>query len=628
MRKGTCLPFLKRVVALASSLAVMGCERPIDLTELVAGAGKTSPGAVFAAFRDHSEWTGEIELGGQTLPSITPPFPSEITFDVVLPDHAELEMSVGLLTERRIPRARVDFEADLEIGQETISIFRREVREMDHNRFHPARVDLGAWGGKPVRLTLRARPMVSTPRAPWADRILTAWGNPVIKPRAIQPLAESERPSFVVLLVDTLRADFTGAYGFPGPISPAIDRLALESVVFENCFANAPWTKPSVATLFTSLYPEVHTVKEMGLREWDGDAGQLEALPQEAETLAELLQEAGYDTAAFVSNPFVSPRYGFSQGFDVFERRVKTTTILKAARQWIDERGDTSAPFFLYLHFMDVHGPYDPSRRDFETIRDLVDPGIDARLTTEEYAHIPAYLRDTDWADDEERFRLRSWHAKYGAGVIGFDRKVGPFLDDLRNRGILDRTYVVFTSDHGEELMEHGGWNHGENLFDHQLHVPLLIRKPLSEDAGRRVDSLVSLIDLMPSLLSLARIDEFPAAAGRDISPLLGNEGDVPPQPVFASAVIGSPDLHGVRTPRQKLLWNFSGNAIAIYDLVADPRELDERGSSHDQISVELLKQYLREHMIDLTARGSLTPDTIPLTDELRDQLKALGYVR
>ncbi|HSF15878.1 MAG TPA: sulfatase [Vicinamibacteria bacterium] len=618
---------MRRAIALASALVVTGCERQIDLTKQVADADKTSEGAVYAAFRDHSEWTDEIVLGGQSLPSITPPFPSELSFDVLLPAHAELEMSVGLKTERRIPRARVDFEADLEVGHETIAIFRREVREMDHNRFHPVRVDLGAWGGKPARLTLRARPTGATPRAPWADRILTVWGNPVIKPRTIQPLAESERPSFIFLLVDTLRADFTGAYGFPGPISPAIDRLAMESVVFENGFANAPWTKPSVATLFTSLYPEVHTVKEMGLREWDGDAGQLEALPQEAETLAELLRDAGYDTAAFVSNPFISPRYGFSQGFDVFERRVKTTAILMAARRWLDERKDTDAPFFLYLHFMDVHGPYDPSRRDFETVLDLVDSGIDTRLTADEYARIPAYLRDTDWVNVEERYQLKSWHAKYGAGVIEFDRKVSPFLDELRNRGILDRSYLVFTSDHGEELMEHGGWNHGENLFDHQLHVPLLIRKPLSEDAGRRVDSLVSLIDLMPTLLSLAGIDELPAAAGRDISPLLGNEGDVPLRPVFASAVIGKPNLHGVRTPGKKLLWDPSGNAVALYDLVTDPRELDER-ASYDETSVGRLKQYLREHLIEVAEQGSLTPDTIPLTDELRDQLKALGYLR
>ena len=210
--------------------------------------------------------------------------------------------------------------------------------------------------------------------------------------------------------------------------------------------------------------------------------------------------------------------------------------------------------------------------------------------------------------------------------MIGFDRKVGPFLDELRNRGILDRSYLVFTSDHGEELMEHGGWNHGENLFDHQLHIPLLIRKPLSEDAGRRVDSLVSLIDLMPTLLSLARVDQFPAAAGRDISPLLGDEGDVRLEPVFASAVIGRPHLHGVRTPRQKLLWDPSGNTVALYDLAADPRELDDR-TSQDETSVELLKQYLREHLMDVTERGSLTPESLPLTDELRDQLKALGYV-
>lgn len=110
----------------------------------------------------------------------------------------------------------------------------------------------------------------------------------------------------------------------------------------------------------------------------------MEVLPQEAETLAERFRDAGYDTAAFISNPFVSPRYGFSQGFDVFERRELTKGLLAAATEWLDQRtGKGTAPFFLYLHFMDVHGPYQPARRDFETVLGLIDPDVTQRLTAE-----------------------------------------------------------------------------------------------------------------------------------------------------------------------------------------------------------------------------------------------------
>jgi arylsulfatase A-like enzyme len=204
----------------------------------------------------------------------------------------------------------------------------------------------------------------------------------------------------------------------------------------------------------------------------------------------------------------ISPRYGFSQGFGVFERKEKTEALLASAGQWLAERAsDREAPFFLYLHVMDVHGPYDAPRRDYETVLRLINESESRTLTEEEYVRIPEYLRQTEWATEEERYRLKSWRAKYGAGVHAFDREIGAFLDDLRGSGVLDRAYLVLTSDHGEELMEHGGWNHGNNLYDHQLHVPLLIRKPLAEDAGRRIPSLVSLVDLMPTLSAVGGIE-------------------------------------------------------------------------------------------------------------------------
>lgn len=210
--------------------------------------------------------------------------------------------------------------------------------------------------------------------------------------------------------------------------------------------------------------------------------------------------------------------------------------------------------------------------------------------------------------------------------MLQFDRQIGPFLDALRNRGVLDRGYLVLTADHGEELMEHGGWNHGENVFDQQLHIPLLIRKPLSEDAGRRAASLVSLIDLMPTLLSLARLEAPPGLAGRDLSPLMQNDSGLGVEAVFVSAVIGRPSAHAVRTQRQKLIWDASSQELALFDLLEDPYERDEQ-SAHDKRSLELLKQHLRDHMMEMEKWGPLSPETLPLTEELRDQLKALGYV-
>jgi arylsulfatase A-like enzyme len=572
------------------------------------------------------ESSGEnVVLRGESRRSITAPLSAELSFPLELPRNAELVLSAALLTERRIPRARVDFHVEISVDGRDVEVYRREVRAGEENGWHEARIDLGAWSGKSVNLTLSTGPSAGASPVPWATRVRTAWGDPRIRSRRTAPLGANERPSFVVLLVDTLRSDYLGAYGFEGAISPNLDRLAAESLLFENCFANAPWTKPSIATLFTSLPPAVHGVTGMGKATWSGEGGLTQVLPQDAETIAERFQGAGYRTAAFVANPFISPRYGFSQGFGVFERKEKTEALLASAGQWLAERAsDREAPFFLYLHVMDVHGPYDAPRQT--TRRSFARSTSESRTLTEESTSDSRVFRQTEWATEEERYRLKSWRAKYGAGVHAFDREIGAFLDDLRGSGVLDRAYLVLTSDHGEELMEHGGWNHGNNLYDHQLHVPLLIRKPLAEDAGRRIPSLVSLVDLMPTLSAVGGIEAPSGILGRDFSMLLRGGSDAEIKATFASAVNENPRIQGVRTLSHKLIWDEERGELELYDVVSDPKECRDL-SEEDSPSVARLKTYLRENLERNQARGALAPEAVPVDDELRSRLKALGYV-
>ncbi len=575
------------------------------------------------------ESSGEsIVLRGETRRAVAAPIPSELSFPTELPRNAELLFSAALLTERRVPRARVDFRVELSVDGRDVEVYRREVRAGDENKWLDARVDLGAWGGKSVNLTFSTEPSTGPSPVPWLSRVRPAWGDPRIRSRRTEPLGTNERPSFIVLLVDTLRADYLGAYGFEGDISPNLDRLAAESLLFESCFANAPWTKPSIATLFTSLPPAVHGVTGMGEPTWSGEGALVEVLPEEAETIAERFHGAGYRTAAFVANPFISPRYGFSQGFDVFERKTKTPELLASARLWLAENAtDREAPFFLYLHVMDVHGPYSAPLRDFETVLRQVDESETRMLTEEEYVRIPEYLRQTEWALEEERYRLSSWRAKYGAGVHAFDRGIGPFLDELRASGVLDRAFVVVTSDHGEELMEHGGWNHGNNLYDHQLHVPLMIRKPLAEHAGRRITALVSLVDLFPTLSTLAGVEASPTILGRDFSALLRGGKDAGNVAVFAGAVNERPRVTGVRTAGHKLIWDEERGELELYDVAADPGECRNL-AREEETSVARMKAYLQEHRVRNEARGALAREVVPMEDELRDRLKALGYVQ
>jgi hypothetical protein len=370
-------------------------------------------------------------------------------------------------------------------------------------------VNLAAWRGKEVTLTLCAEPAHPEAVGAWVEDVNVAWGEPQVENRTLAPAPP--RPSIVLVLVDTLRRDYLGFHGFDGPISPNLDRLARESVVFDNAFTQAPWTKPSVASLFTSLHPDTH-----GLDNHEGLFGPRQnqalttgVLPAEAVTLAEALKGAGYRTAAFVANPWIHGRYGFEQGFDSYEVVETLPGILERARGFV--RKDEGRPFFLYLHFMDVHGPYDAPEEDFQAMGTSPSLAVRTEPPAGVLGKLPPYLAGIPWFGDEEfqnrtfgeviSFRLTrslTVRARYAANVLDFDRRIAPFLNDVRNSELDQNTILVLTSDHGEELLEHGGWDHGFNLYEHQIRVPLLIRTTGARDRAR-VTRAANLVDVMPN---------------------------------------------------------------------------------------------------------------------------------
>jgi len=437
-----------------------------------------------------------------------------------------------------------------------------------------------------------------------------------------------DRPNVILLLVDTLRADHLGAYGFVGDISPGIDRLANESVLFENCYANAPWTPPSVATLFTSLYPQVHGLNRFADHKFrDPVSGSLRAsvLPDEAVTLAEVLRDAGYRTAAIVANPWLKRKFGLGQGFDVYldddlGKRTPASLITVPAREWL-EANEGAEPFFLYLHFMDVHEPYDSSREDFDAV--WAEPPAASERFLDEPA--PDYLeRKPSWADDALRERAAYWKARYAAGVRTFDRRITGFLEDLGESGLLDRSYLILTSDHGEELYEHGGWGHGESLHEHQLRVPLLVRPPGGVPAPRRVGDTVRLLDLMPTILSIARAEVPAALQGADLSPLLRGEPGAQTEEVFATGVVSRPEAFSIRVGRYKLIADRGSASSAVYDLFEDPGETVDVSEREADIEAALLAD-LERHLV--ASGAELERRTTELPEEIHEELKALGYL-
>jgi membrane-anchored protein YejM (alkaline phosphatase superfamily) len=490
-------------------------------------------------------------------------------------------------------------------------------------------VNLAAWRGKEVTLTFGAEPAHPEAVGAWVEDVEIAWGEPRIENRPFE--RTSAPPSMVLILVDTLRRDYLGFHGFEGLISPNLDWLATESVVFENAFTQAPWTKPSIASLFTSLSPDAH-----GLDNHEGLFGPREdqalttgVLPAKAMTLAEALKGAGYRTAAYVANPWIHGRYGFEQGFDSYEIVEKLPEILERARGFIRRE---QRPFFLYLHFMDVHGPYDSSEEDFQAMG--ASPSLAPREEPRDgdLVKLPSYLSGISWFEDEEfrnrtfgeivAFRLsrsRTLRARYAANVLDFDRGIAPFLNELRNSELNESTILVLTSDHGEELLEHGGWDHGFNLYEHQLRVPLLVRTPGAADR-RRESRTANLVDVMPTLLALADVEAPEGVEGEDLLAFDGSDG-----PTFSAATKHREGVYALRTERYKLIFDGKTGSVSLFDLSADPGEYRDIASENEAEARNLLG-VLSRHIED--ARGSrLDPESADIPDEIRKRLEALGYL-
>jgi arylsulfatase A-like enzyme len=443
------------------------------------------------------------------------------------------------------------------------------------------------------------------------------------------------RPNMILVLVDTLRVDYLGTYGFKGDVSPNIDKLAAESLRFTHYFSVAPWTKPSVASLFTSLYPQVHGITNHEGKYWgDGAPGtQVGVLPQAAVTLAERLRDRGYRTAAFVANPWLAKRYGFDQGFELYDdhesgHRNNVSELADDVMDWLG-RLRPDEPYFLYLHVMDVHAPYSANRQDFNALRQSPSVATGRHLAKMELpeARYTNLEVTADWASDAQRHELAYWRTRYASGIRGFDRRFGALLDDLRRGGYIDRSYVMLTADHGEELYDHGDWSHGHNLYDHQTHVPFLVRKPGASGKGKTVDATVESVDLMPTLLEIAGAEPVPEIQGRDVSGLISGWSGSGREAAFSTGTQRFPGLYSWRTESHRLVFNADNGEAKLFDLNGDPTEHNDMSMARPEL-VQEMRDHLMARIQESITHGSLRRETTDMTPEQQKRLRALGYLK
>jgi arylsulfatase A-like enzyme len=461
-----------------------------------------------------------------------------------------------------------------------------------------------------------------------ASRMLARPTTAPARPRAAAPAGA---PNVILVMVDTLRADRLGIYGRADAKTPHIDALARDGVRGAATFSQASWTRPSVATILTGLYPSSH-----------GAVHKADILPDRVETVAEALAAGGYYTVGFPNNVNVSPAFNFGQGFaeyrylapalffwadepaakltlynglrlirerflarrvDVHNYYQPAEVVTDAAISWLDSPAARAEPFFLFLHYMDPHDPYFVHPFDGEGYARVANPNPPASIA--------------------ERYRQL-----YDGEVAYLDQQLGRLFADLKRRGLYDKTLIVLTGDHGEEFHEHGGWWHGTTLYDEQIHVPLLLKPPQGGAAGRVIEELTTSLDIAPTILGVAHLPIPPVMQGHAL-PLDGTAA-LARDSVFSEEDLEGNVLQSVRTRESKLITANPGNPRGLqpeelYDLKADPAEQQSVLAS-EPVLLEELRAALGRSYLEARAHAGAGAQT-DVDSVTKDRLRALGYL-
>ncbi len=457
--------------------------------------------------------------------------------------------------------------------------------------------------------------------------------------QAEAPPPPGPMPNIVFVLIDTLRADALGIYGNPYAGTPAIDSVAAEGAVFHDAITAAPWTQPAMASLFCSRYPGAHGVTDYRLAFkaiYKKERPAVAVLSDTFATLAESLQERGYATAGFSANPFITEPFGFAQGFEHFDSSFAENTtpgsvVNEAALAWLRNR-DPNTPFFVYLHYMDPHGPYEAAPEVLDPLLDRVEQMPDKRVLTPKELETLAYLRRppkgaTDIARHNRLSRYQEyWAARYEAGVRLADRYLGELRASLTEMGLWDDAYVILTADHGEALCEHGFWEHGFSTHHTDLHVPLILRWPGQVRPGRRVYRTVRLIDLMPTMLDQLKL---PAPDGMQGSSLAAHLAGRPPSEstiAYAEAVKRGPNQRAVYLDGWKLIFTPRTGRRQLYHLAQDPFEQTDLASLQPERVGELAMVIQRQVAENKQLLAGLEVQRATLTEAQRKRLESIGY--
>lgn len=545
-----------------------------------------------------------VLVGGYARNAIAVRAPATLSYYVDIPKGGRLSMRVGAANASVSAVVRVTPE-----GGSTSELWRGLLGDA----WLLQQIPLHAFEGHVVRLELG-----------FEGKGSAALASPMIVTDSAQVAEPHERPkNVVIVLIDTQRADHLQPYNPSTRVrTPALAALAAQGTVFEAAQAPENWTKPSVASVLTGLYPASHGTKT-------GDA----KVPDKALLLSEVLKEAGYATASFLANGYVSDKFGFNQGWDQYtnyireKRNSNAENVYRDAARWIDEH--KKKPFFAYIQTIDPHVPYDPPEELIQQYYPEPYHGVVSPRSTADQLGKAKLSPPKVVLNDEDRKYLE---ALYDGEVTYHDKYLGVFIDRLKRMGLYDKTLFVVTADHGEEFYDHQSYGHGHSLYQELIHVPWIMRYPGAPP--RRVPDTVSTVDIAPTVLASLGLPVPPMMEGVDrTAQLLGARA-----PALSAAVSDFlDDRRTIRAGRWKLV--LRGLTPTFFDLASDPRELTELDLAAYPIAVRYCRVLLGQFLGAIDRGDWLNANPIGRSVELKGDdavideataagLRALGYAR
>jgi len=570
----------------------------------------------------------KIKIGGTSRNVLLAPPQTEFRFNLEIPEGSVLEFGIGVVSEETdvehsklsgSEKREISFLITLENEDGTKILFRKSHTVIPGQKrpfFLMHSLDLSQYQGE-GRLSFLTE----------GDKNISAFlYNPVIYKTSKNP------QNVIIVSIDTLRADHLGCYGYSRDTSPSIDSLAQDSALFQNAYSTSPWTLPAHVSLLTGLNCVNHQVYMEN-----------DKIPRSLVTLTDVLRNNNFFSSAFTGGGFVSSAFGFSEGFDFYRETLSGIYNNQAAEwvgqevvNWIDKNKDKN--FFLFVHTYQPHNPYscpapynslflgeDAKWEEVDLLKHIGGKkGIYKKLPENERQNI------IDLYDGEIRYTD--------------EKLIKPLIDKLKKTGLYDRSMIIITSDHGEEFFEHQGWEHGHSLYNELITIPLIIKFPGSKFRSQKKDGIVSLVDIMPTVVEELglRVPDLDLD-GKSLIPLLkGREkGDRSFLADKAGNLLNShiPQKIATNQGRDKFILNkkyspedtdffkypppvFS--SVELYDLDQDHTEVSNIADKQP----EKAKRFL-DRINDIYQKAKKRAmEKVEIDKELLEQLKTLGYLR